>query len=115
ERGTTYVGETELVAELHRVRVATVFAADAQFDARAALVALLDRDLHELAHAGLIDRGKRVGFADFQLRIRREEAARVVAAHPEAGLGEVVRAEAEELGGLRDFVGRKRATRSEEH
>ena len=44
-----------------------------------------------------------------------EEAAGIVAAHAETGLGEVVGAEAEELSGLRDFVGGERAARNFDH
>ena len=42
-----------MMAELHGVGIAAVFAADAELDARAGLVALRRRDLDELAHAGL--------------------------------------------------------------
>ena len=40
------------MAELHRVRIAAVFAADAELDAGTGLVALFAGDLHELADAG---------------------------------------------------------------
>ena len=72
-------------------------------------------DLHELADAGLVDRGERVLLQDFVLGVGAEEGARVVAAHAERGLGEVVRAEAEELRGLRDLVGGERAARDFDH
>ena len=62
-----------------------------------ALPAFLDRDLHELADAGLIERGERVLLEDLVLDVRHEEVAHVVAADAERGLREVVRAEAEEL------------------
>jgi len=48
------------MTELHALRVATVFAADAQLDARAGLVALLGGNLDELADAALVNRGKRI-------------------------------------------------------
>ena len=47
--------------------------------------------------------------------IVRQERARVVAGHAEGGLREVVRAEAEELRRLRDFVGGERAARDLDH
>ena len=62
--------------------------------------AFLDGDLHELADAGLVERGERVLLEDLVLDVGHEEVAHVVAADAERGLGEVVRAEAEELGGL---------------
>jgi hypothetical protein len=52
---------------------------------------------------------------DLELGVGRQEAAGVVAAHAQRGLREVVRAEAEELGGLRDLVRRERATRDFDH
>ena len=64
------------MAELHGVGVAAVFAADAELDARAGLVALLDGDLHELADAGLVNRGERILLDDFQFRDRRRGTSR---------------------------------------
>jgi hypothetical protein len=46
------------MAELDGIGVAAVFAADAELDAGAGLVALLGGDLNELADAGLVDRGE---------------------------------------------------------
>lgn len=57
-----------------------MFSADAELDARAGFVAFLNGNLHESAHACLVNRGKRIGLADFQFRIRRQKAAGVVAA-----------------------------------
>jgi hypothetical protein len=61
------------MAELHAVRVATVFAADAQLDAGTGLVAPLGGDLDELAHAGLVNRGEWIFLDDFLLLIRPKE------------------------------------------
>ncbi len=47
-----------LVTELHALRIAAVFAADAELDVRAGGAALLHGDLHELADAVLIERGE---------------------------------------------------------
>jgi hypothetical protein len=92
-----------------------VFAAGAQLDARTGLVALLHGHLHELAHARLVNRGERILLHDLRLSVGAEEAAGVVAVIGRAGdppavfgdspatpayPGEVVRAEAEELGGV---------------
>src|SRR5260221_1130058 len=93
------------MAELHGIGVAAVFAADAELDAGAGLVALRRRDLDELADAGLVNRGERILLHDLVLRVGTEERTRVVTRHAEAGLREVVRAEAEEFRRLRDLVG----------
>jgi hypothetical protein len=49
-------------------------------------------------------RPPRLFLHDSGLGVGRQEAAGVVAAHAQAGLGEVVDAEAEQLGGQRDFI-----------
>src|SRR5688572_13427482 len=58
--GATDVGEADAVAELDAVRIAAVFAADAEFDVRAGGAAFGDGGLHELADAGLVERRERV-------------------------------------------------------
>src|SRR5512133_3881744 len=98
------------MAELDTFRVATVFAADAELDVRAGLASELDGHFHELADASLIDGGKRILLHDVQFGIGWEEAAGIVAAHPEGGLGEVVGAEAEELSILRNLIGHESAS-----
>jgi hypothetical protein len=57
-RRAAHVVEAELVAELHRVRIAAVFAADAELDVGAGAAALGHGDLHELADAGLVEVAK---------------------------------------------------------
>ncbi len=52
---------------------------------------------------------------DLQVLIDGQEAAGVVAAHAQRGLGEVVGAEAEELGVLRDLVGDERGAGHFDH
>ena len=92
-----------------------MFAADAELDVRAGLAALGDGDLHELANAGAVERGEGVLLEDFRLGVGHEEGAHVVATDAESGLGEVVGAEAEELGALGDLVGGERAARDFDH
>src|SRR5260221_3409022 len=92
------------MAELHGIGVAAVFAADAELDAGAGLVALRRRDLDELADAGLVNRGERILLHDFVLRVGTEERTRVVARHAKAGLREGVPAQTQEFSGLRDLV-----------
>ena len=93
------------MAELHGIGVAAMFAADAELDAGTGLVPLLGRDLDELADAGLVDGRKRIFLHDFVLGVGTEEGTGVIARHTEAGLREVVRAEAEEFSGLRNLIG----------
>ena len=64
---------------------------------------------YQLAHPRLVNRGEGILLDDLQFLIRRDERAGIVAAHAQAGLGEVVRAEAEELSLTRDLVGGERA------
>ena len=52
---------------------------------------------------------------DLELLILRQERTRIVARHAEAGLREVVGAEAEEFCRLRDLVSRERAARNLDH
>src|SRR5438874_2207772 len=115
EGTATDVIQTEPVAELHALGIAAVFAANAELDLGATLSAFVDGNLHELADAGLIERRERVLLEDLVLDVRHEEVAHVVAADSERHLGEIVRAEAEELGALRDFIGSERAARHFDH
>ena len=81
-----------------------MFAADAELDFWSGFAAFLDRDLHQLADAILIDRGKRISFHNFQLGVMRQERSAVVAAHPERGLSEIIGAEAEEFRCFGDLI-----------
>src|SRR5215831_7279379 len=103
------------MTELDRIRIATMFATDAQLDLRPRAPSFLHRDLHQFTDAGLIDRGKRIFLYDFQFLVRREEGARIVAAHAEAGLREIVGAETEKLRGLGNLIRSERAARDFNH
>src|SRR5262249_23393786 len=104
ERRAAHVCEADAMAELNAVGIASMLAADAELDVGTCLLPLCNGYFHQLANARLIHRGKWVFLDDFEFLIRSEERARVIAAHAKRGLREVVRAEAEELGGLRDFI-----------
>ena len=73
ERRAAHISQAGAVAELHRVRVAAVFAADAEFDVGASLAAFLDGDLHQLADAGLVDRRERILLHNLQFCVVRQE------------------------------------------
>src|SRR5260370_5832992 len=92
------------MTELDAVRISAVFAADAQLDSGPSFVALLHGNLDQLADSGLVDRGERILLDYFQLLIGPKERTRIVAAHAEAGLGQVIGPKTQELGRLREFI-----------
>jgi hypothetical protein len=69
----TDVVQPQAVTEFHGIGITAVFPADAELDLRSRLAPFLDRDLHQLADAVLIDRGKWIAFHDFQLGVMRQE------------------------------------------
>src|SRR6478672_3768085 len=108
ERRARYIVETDLVAERDRRRIAAVLAADANLEVFAHPAAALDADPHQRADAIAIDRHERIARQDAARRVDAEERRGVVTADAEGGLGQVVGAEREELGGLRNLVGHQR-------
>src|SRR3954451_900590 len=64
ERAARDVVQPDLVAQLDRVRVAALFAADAELDLRPRLAALLDGELHQPADAVRVHRLERVARDD---------------------------------------------------
>src|SRR6185437_5785934 len=106
ERRARHVVEPDLVAEVHGVGVAAVFAADADLQVGPGLAALFDRDPHQPADAVTVERLERRHTEDAEVHVAAEERALdVVAGKAPAHLGEVVGAEAEELGLLGDLSG----------
>ena len=100
---------------LHGVGIAAVLAAHAANEVGVALVAQLDAHLHELRHAR-IDGGEGVvGQQALGQVLRDELGLHVVAAEAERRLGEVIRAEAEEVGNRADLVGRDGRARQLDH
>ena len=79
-RTTAHVVQTELVAELHAVRVTAVFAANSELNVRTCLTTFLDGHLHQLTNANLIQSRERVLLEDLVLGVRQQEVAHVVAA-----------------------------------
>ena len=110
------VVEPEPVAEGDRARLAAVLPADPELDPGLRPPAALDRDPHEIPHSVLVQHLERVPLEDAVLEVEGEELALgVVAGEPERGLGEVVRAEGEEVGLLRDLVRAQRRPRELDH
>src|SRR5204862_429964 len=82
--------------------LSAMFAADAELQLPSHPVRLIDGDLHERADAVLVERLEWIAWVDPEpVDVWNEEAARVVARHAERGLGQVVGAEREEIGGAR--------------
>ena len=75
-----------------------MLAADAELELGLRRPPFLDGDLHQRADAITIERDERVLRQDAALDILRQELAGVVARRPNSGLGQVVGAEAEEVG-----------------
>ena len=92
-----------------------MLAANSQLNVGTRLLAQLHRGADKLSHARDIDRSEWIFRDDLELGILRQETSRVVAAHAQACLREIVGAEGEKLRGLRDLVSRERATRNFNH
>ena len=92
------------MAEFYGRGIAAVFAADAAVQVFADGLAERDRHIHQLANAGGIQPGKRIGLVDLVRVVRREELAGVVTAEAEGHLSKVVSTEAEELSLFSYFV-----------
>src|SRR5260370_6734747 len=75
-RRATYIGQSSTVAKLDAVRVAAVFAADAQLDAGARFVPLLHGHSDQLADTGLVDRSEWILLDDFGFLVRSKEGTR---------------------------------------
>src|SRR5690606_19346598 len=73
ERRAGHVVEPDLVAEVHRVGVAAVLAADAQLDPRPRLPALLGGDADEPPHAVPVEGLERRHPEDPELQVAAEE------------------------------------------
>ena len=102
--------------EVHGLGVATVLAADADLEAGPGGPALVDRDPHHAADAVGVQRLEWRDPEHAQVDVAAEERAlHVVAGEAPAHLGEVVRAEREELGRLRDLPGGHRGPRHLDH
>src|SRR5258706_1403402 len=74
-----------------------------------------DRDFDQLADAGLVETHEGIAFDQAARQIFAQEASRVVAAHPERGLRQIIRAEAEKLRRLGNFAGHQSGPRQFDH
>ena len=85
------------MAELDRSRVAAVLAADTDMESGIDGLAELDRHIHQLANAGLIELSERIVLKDLSVIVSVEELTCVVTAEAEGHLSQVVGTEAEEV------------------
>src|SRR5438046_2901044 len=111
----TDVVEAQAVTEFHGIGITAVFAANAKLDLRPRLAPFLDRDLHQLADAVLINGGERIALHDFELGVMRQKRSAVIAAHAKRSLGEIVCPKTEEFCRFRDLIGDQRAPRDLNH
>src|SRR4029077_15850985 len=97
---------------MDRVGVSPMLAADANLEVLSRLSSFRDRDRHQAADALFVDGLERVAREDLLLEVADDERALgVVAAESKRGLREIVGAEGEELGLLRDLAGGPRGAR----
>ena len=115
ERRAGNIVQTNLVAELNGRRIAAVLAADTDVERRIDRLAELDGHFHQLADANLVELCERIVLKDLNVIICGEELAGVVTGEAESHLGEVVCAEAEEVGFLGDIVSCESRSRNLDH
>ena len=104
EGRTAHIVQAKFVAELNAIGVASMLPTDTELNVAATFSAFLHGNFHELADSGLVHASEGILAKDVQFGVIRKEAARVVTAHAEGSLSEIVRAETEELGSLGDCV-----------
>src|SRR5689334_13291992 len=116
ERGTGHVVEADLVEEVDRVRVAAVFTADTEFETGVCGPPTFGTDPHQCADTVTVDCLERRNAEDTLLQIGREERGfYIVTGEAPRCLGEIVRAEGEELGRFGNLVGRHGGPRKLDH
>src|SRR5207237_8118439 len=111
----THVIQTEPVTEFDAHGFAAVFAANPQLDVRPSLASQVARNFHQAPNAFLIDRRKRIRIQNIKFRVDREKTTRIVPAHSERRLCEIVCAKAEELRVARDQIGDECGARGFNH
>jgi len=94
-RRAAHVVEAYVVTEHHRLRLAAVFAADADIELRIHLATEFDADLHQFANSGLIYRYERVARQDLPVDVFADELSGIVARETEGRLREIVCTEKE--------------------
>jgi hypothetical protein len=98
------------VTEFDAGWLATMFTADSELDVRARLASEVASNFHQSPDTLLIDRREGICLNDIQFGVRREKTPRIVAAHSQCRLCEIVCAKAEELSMARDLISDERST-----
>ena len=88
---------------------------DTQLDIRVGGTSFSDGNFHKLSNAGLVNGSEWVFSHDVRLLISTQKGTGIITRHTEAGLGEVIGSEAEELSSLGDLVGGQSTTRHFDH
>ena len=114
-RAAADVVEVHLLAEGDAGRVATMLAANAHLQRGLRGPALIGGDTHHGADPFDVDADERVFGQHPLVHVIRQEAPGIVARQTEDGLRQVIGAEAEEVGDLRDLVRDQRGTRQLDH
>src|SRR5260370_7961356 len=118
EGRSTDVVHPYLMAELHAVGIAAVFAADADLELLTGLAALFDAPAHQHSDALGVERLERIRseYAGFLLiHIVRQEAAGVIAGKSHGGLGQVIGSKGEEFRHFGDLSSQQGVPRQFDH
>ena len=96
------------MAELHGMRFTAMFTADADQQIRFGGTAGFHGHSHQLAHSPTVQDNERIFLENLAFQIGLHEFAfRIVPAETERGLGQIVGAEAEEIGDFGQFAGQQ--------
>src|SRR5690348_18503664 len=99
------------MAEVDRARLAAMLPADSRLELRSCASSIGHRHADQLPDARFVDHLEGVVGEDATLHVPGKEASRIISAHAEGGLREIVGAEREELRTRRDLIGGERGAR----
>src|SRR6185437_10141071 len=104
-RRAGHIGESDAVAIRDGLGIAAVFTADAELKIRTDLASSGHAQLNQIAHAFLVDGGKRIILENAAINIGRQEGADIITRKAVGCLREVVGTEAEELSLFGNLIG----------
>ncbi len=93
------------MAEFNGFGFAAVFSADTALEVFPCAPAEFNAEFHEFPYAALIDPLKGVNSINLFFNIGNKELSRVITAHAESCLGQIVSSEGEEFSFCRDLIG----------
>src|ERR1700722_11556741 len=103
------------MTESYGFGIAAMFAADAEFQISPSRASAFCSHTHEFANAINIDRDKRIARNQTARQILRKEISRIVAAHAERRLRQIIGTERKEFCGLRNLRCAQRRARQFDH